>query len=260
MTEDPGTVLANSSLVTAENFGYLSDIIAKNNGPESDNRSSLLKTDLSHYGQDECMDLFDQNLISEYRFVLLELDHWSSNITNLNFSRHVGVSWAIHRHNTDAYAWICGIDSNKSWTELSSYQRWPPCNVPETQNGTDWKPFGYNVSGCYTHTYPENYRLEIASQLAIMTIGVSFVKALVLLFVAIRPTSAPLLTIGDAISSFLTDPDPHTSQMPFCRLGKKLHQSWAWTFSPMLIFGWPRWRKRKIHAAGESRTALYLLL
>lgn len=241
-------LLVNESLVPR--FPYHSEILK----PDG---HGYAEAHLERYPKAKCIEMFARSFVSDLRFVILELDRNQTlnHTSTLAIERHVDVDKALHSHDSNPCSWLClgngpadGVISSKS----------SRCN-PAKLEKSDWNVLGHNVSGCYSHEYQENCKLEIASQLAIAVVIITSAKVLILLLCAFVPREMPLLTMGDAICSFVANPDPHTAQMPFAQTRKRT-TPWAWAFSPFLIFGLPQWRQFRIHASGVGRCAIILLL
>ncbi|KAL1622004.1 hypothetical protein SLS56_008948 [Neofusicoccum ribis] len=258
-SEDHGKIFANNSVFSTTDFPYQQDFATQ--GGEDYSESDLVR-----YVQDECIDLFARSFVSDRRFVILELDRNEklNHTVALTFNREVNANESIDPKEKDLASFFDGETDSYSWICFGNGRTGPinstdsgNCDPLEEKGRPTWRPFGYNISGCYSHTYEEHCKLEMASQLAIMVVVITFAQALVLLLLAFIPRPTPLLTIGDAISSFLEDPDPNTAQMAFAQFGKRA-MPWAWTFSPLMIYGLPRLNQKKIHAAGVSSTDLAL--
>lgn len=246
-----GKFLVNESLVSDASFPYRPDIIIQD-------ANGYSEVDLIHYAQHDCIDMFASSFVSDRRFAILELDRNQvlNHTDTLTLERHVDASKFFHGHDSTPYSWLCSGNGPAD----GPFSSIPPYCIPgKILQGSDWKVFGHNISGCYSHKYPESCKLELASQLAIVVVAITFAKVLILLLCAFIPREMPLLTMGDAISSFAANPDPHTAQMPFTQAGKRAIP-WAWVFSPLLIFGLPQWRQLRVHASGVSRCAIMLLL
>lgn len=97
------------------------------------------------------------------------------------------------------YDWICpGFSCDN------------PCRLqlPRVRRQSDnWRPWGNRVEYCLSQPAPQRCRLNFDVYLAAIILGVNFIKAITLAFIALRPPKEPLFILGDAIQSFLTVPD-----------------------------------------------------
>lgn len=101
------------------------------------------------------------------------------------------------------YTWICG-------TGCSSPRGFTPCQyrlAPFRQNITSWRPFGNEVKYCLSEPIEQHCRLLYSPYLALIVILFNVFKAIIMLYLAFGLVESPLLTIGDAVSSFLQRPD-----------------------------------------------------
>jgi hypothetical protein len=74
------------------------------------------------------------------------------------------------------------------------------------------------VKYCLSETLPERCKLQASSHIALVVIFLNAIKALMMFATVFMTAEAPLLNIGDAVASFVDNPDPHTKDM--CLLSK----------------------------------------
>lgn len=80
-------------------------------------------------------------------------------------------------------------------------------------NITSWQPFSQEVLFCLSETIEEHCKLEYSTHLAVLVIVLNAVKAILMFYLAVGISEAPLMTVGDAVASFLGTPDPSTQGM-----------------------------------------------
>ncbi|KAI9723449.1 MAG: hypothetical protein M1828_004179 [Chrysothrix sp. TS-e1954] len=104
----------------------------------------------------------------------------------------------------DPYAWICG---NSTCDQ--------PCtsrNVTALQNNLeDWKPQFAPVDYCLSEKTPGKCELNLNLYLMIAVMIANLFKTVLMTALAFWLMDAPLLNLGDAISSFLSRADPMTN-------------------------------------------------
>ncbi|KAJ5816561.1 hypothetical protein N7447_008794 [Penicillium robsamsonii] len=107
-----------------------------------------------------------------------------------------------------------GLRSTNACQNTSTVQHHLLFNPYEDSNmgRTGYGVNGYNITGCLTIKAPEHCQLlySPAISMGIMLAGGAKVAAMFLAARISRGRLPPLLTIGDAIASFLTNPDPTT--------------------------------------------------
>ena len=90
----------------------------------------------------------------------------------------------------------------------------PPSDQTSTMGSGLWAiPAGkvrYTVQYCMAMKKPQHCKLQYSFPLAMLVIVLNIVKVSVSLYIWLGISEAPLLTIGDAITSFLCRPDPYT--------------------------------------------------
>jgi hypothetical protein len=80
-------------------------------------------------------------------------------------------------------------------------------------NPADWRPFGNKVEYCLSENVEQQCSIELSVQLSIFVLVCNLAKAMVLLYTLLVVKENPLLTIGDAISSFFERKDKTTGGM-----------------------------------------------
>ncbi|KAF2792549.1 hypothetical protein K505DRAFT_52400 [Melanomma pulvis-pyrius CBS 109.77] len=74
----------------------------------------------------------------------------------------------------------------------------------------DWEPFGQEYASCLSEKITEKCQLSLSIHLALVVLAIGVIKTGVMLYIALRFREKPLLTIGDAVASFLQRPDEFT--------------------------------------------------
>lgn len=70
-----------------------------------------------------------------------------------------------------------------------------------------WEVGGYPISHCLSEISPEHCKLQHSLPLAVAIIVFNLIKAIIMCYVALTVADTPILTTGDAISSFMMKPD-----------------------------------------------------
>ncbi|OCK80650.1 hypothetical protein K432DRAFT_434615 [Lepidopterella palustris CBS 459.81] len=116
------------------------------------------------------------------------------------------------------YEWICRDVPTKCGATPEfgrNCDTFVPCL---TEYNTDWAPFGQEYAFCLSEKITENCQLGLSIHLALVVLSMGLFKTGVMLYIALRFREKPLLTIGDAVASFLQRPDDFTQQA--CLAGK----------------------------------------
>lgn len=118
------------------------------------------------------------------------------------YRRHNNISNTSTPAFVDYSVWMCGDDYAKPCTEKAAMN-----------NASDWKitPWGVPISGCLSRPtlLGEQCQLEYNSFILYAVIVCDVLK-IVIVILTLRVEGKPLITIGDAIASFLRNPDPCT--------------------------------------------------
>jgi hypothetical protein len=106
----------------------------------------------------------------------------------------------------DVVGWIC-----------SQYDYYNGCRGAKLQNFTDhastWRISGRLGDHCLRYVPPQHCKLGLSQQLILAFTAFNLAKAIIMVTVVISAKDVPLLTIGDAISSFMQEPDATTKGM-----------------------------------------------
>ncbi|OBR09253.1 hypothetical protein CH63R_08018 [Colletotrichum higginsianum IMI 349063] len=102
------------------------------------------------------------------------------------------------------FEWICLNDDERICEEL----------IPKIREAPqDWRPYEMTVTQFYSQEMEEHCRLLFSVTICWTVTGLNLLKGILMLFVAFRGGDSPILTIGDAVASFLEIPDNFTKAM-----------------------------------------------
>ena len=138
---------------------------------------------------------------------------WYSNTTIPNSGENVSstLDYSSLPTTFPSYAWQCS-----SWS-LGS------CTLPPDL----WMPFGSPVLHCWAEKVPESCTLNFNLYLGIIVIACNATKLVCMILTILRHQQPALITIGDAIQSFLVEPDETTINMCL-RSVNLMHMFWEW--------------------------------
>ena len=164
--------------------------------------------------------------------------------------------------NLDYFAWICdaddgdkryGFEYEKS-RFTGNYFNSQKCNLKTDMvrsNINNWNVAGWDIDYCISEPIIGNCTLGFSRPIGITVLICNFVKCMLMLAVALIVKDRPLVTTGDAVDSFLVNPDETTKGM--CLLSKKAmiaHQlgKRKWTdASPTFNNGTPILQNDELH-------------
>ncbi|KAI9036914.1 uncharacterized protein KD926_001158 [Aspergillus affinis] len=102
---------------------------------------------------------------------------------------------------------------NSDWAaEVRFKQAKVTCRPTDTSMHVGEMGDSYTVDGCLSMHVDESCQLLFIPSFAIVVIGCGLIKLACIAVIAHRASTKKLLTVGDAIASFLTHPDPHTME------------------------------------------------
>lgn len=233
-------------------------------------RYLLDQPNLEHLQVDKCIDAYAQTLQTSRGGLVLVLDVPAGpNATDpMLFS--ITDSWIdVNGCDFDHYSWICSqTRKNRCWNYHDySYRALEavPCEKQLSSiktNETGWMPWfeDYPVKECLSQRMPEACKLRASKDLMIVVLLLNFGKAIAMLLVPFVMRETPLLTVGDAIASFLDRPDPVSKGL--CLVTSKEIERWVTNearlaYAPRVFSGRkPRWWS----TAGRVETSFLILL
>ncbi|KAJ6190749.1 hypothetical protein N7519_000770, partial [Penicillium mononematosum] len=181
--------------------------------------SRLLEKDmngtLEYFTNSECISKYANGFQTNYANLLLVTDDYNSTIQDFaNFTDHGPPE-------TDPYRWICaGLGSAFSHRDcpslvpelLADPDNWAvPATLSDfvstnfSLHSTDLK-----VNYCLSESVPERCTVEYSLPLIIVVIISNIIKIVILCWITLTMAETPILTTGDAISSFVEIPDDTT--------------------------------------------------
>ncbi|KAJ5415398.1 hypothetical protein N7465_004093 [Penicillium sp. CMV-2018d] len=160
----------------------------------------------------ECLDAFAQTFQKTYSRLLIVTDDVKENDsydlvhTNPVFSPNEYVS-----SNIGPFDWLCPKVRQPDGTL-------PDCNVNSIPNisaqitNHNWTVGGFKIDYCLAEKQQEHCKLQYSLPITMIVITFNIFKAGILFYMwfKIPDTDTPILTIGDAIASFLRRPDRYT--------------------------------------------------
>jgi hypothetical protein len=159
----------------------------------------------------------------------------------------------VHIEETTNPNWMCGdIGNNTHRLDCTAARA-------RKLNPTAWRPFGRDVNYCLSEPVVQKCKLQYLTNLGGVIVAFNFIKLLVLLvaFIDSNRANSPLLTIGDAIASFLETPDETTRLLDLMGW-KDIH--WWKNERPTSTFRYRSRTKRWWSAVSSRRWTLTLLL
>ena len=101
------------------------------------------------------------------------------------------------------------ISTASSPSQIVPCENYLPSVVALAEKG-EWEPFGFDVDYCLSENVPETCSYSGSVPILIVVIVCNALKVIVMLVAAFRLRGNSLITIGDAIESFLNQPDEST--------------------------------------------------
>lgn len=230
----------------------------------NDLQQKATKDNLESLSVTDCLKAYGQDQISDRKHVLLVVDNNAT--TFFDNSSVLAIYYNLYTVAKDTaplFLWIC--PSSVTESDVENEGAWTcPSNLLKS-GVNDWVPGGAGANGailgsqedapvraCYSQSAPEQCKANIVPIFLIVVVICNVIKLICFIF-ALRITrkDQPLCTTGDAIQSFIKEPDPHTQGR--CLVSKHdyetiFHRSREWAQRPsnvadLLVGGRWRWGK-----------------
>lgn len=117
----------------------------------------------------------------------------------------------------DAYYWICSHDRYTSKDMCSSHLS------DLRANARSWKVYGMPIEYCLSERVEPQCSFNVTLTLLTVIIIFNLIKAYTIALMVLRIKDKPLITLGDAISSFIDQPDATTTGL--CLVNKSIVES-----------------------------------
>lgn len=114
------------------------------------------------------------------------------------------------------YAWMCDDFVHTPLAAWSCSSRIADIR----SNSAKWVVDGYKVDYCLAEALPQTCTLEFSLPLALVVTLSNLMKVVVICATAFHLRNPPLLTVGDAVASFIRQPDEATKSM--CLLSREM--------------------------------------
>lgn len=163
--------------------------------------ASNARDQLSKMDADDCVKAYSKPFQSSYRNIFAVVDPVGNEIGN----ETIHSTYTAFPQNIVPYTWICDGVHNESIRE---------CDVRQfLDHGVVWSLGGRNVSYCLAEPVTDLCEVSFHRTLIIVVIVVNAAKLMAMLALLNFFNEATLVTLGDAIRSFVEDPDDTTTGM-----------------------------------------------
>ena len=158
----------------------------------------------------QCMRFYNADYLSDRRNLFLITNHTSNATYNNTF---LG-TWSVKGGGSSTARWMC----------FFVRQGWPNCNknklVSRVSSGSPWlveirEGEVLEIRGCKSEKVAGKCKVQFSLGIMMAVICCNLVKACSMVMVVVRSQEPTLVTLGDAIDSFLRVPDPTTMGICF---------------------------------------------
>jgi len=171
-----------------------------------------------------CIDEYAKEYLSQRSNLLLISDRYEDHTFNSSSGTFVRVAGSVGDVSIlysveNRYAWMCNLPIGiwgHDYTSSVVSDRYSTktveakCKIADVKkNATlgQWTLHGYRVTGCLSEKAEETCSVGFNLAIGIVVIVMNFGKALCIILILFQRTDPPMITVGDAIASFLPEPD-----------------------------------------------------
>ncbi|KAJ6188446.1 hypothetical protein N7519_003354 [Penicillium mononematosum] len=208
--------------------------------------SSAKTGTLQHLDPKECVENYAQTFQTTYGNLLLVTEQVPTNTSYVYLTMQGVFNPERYRQighpQADPYEWLCpnalGYDCEVYLPSIQSQIKKNNWTVAShSSSGGGWK-----VDYCLAEKVRQFCKLQYSFPLTMVVITFNLVKSAILCYMWFGMREAPILTIGDAITSFLRRPDPYTKGG--CLLLHREVESMLW-YLPTSIKKYPLHKPRR---------------
>ena len=117
--------------------------------------------------------------------------------------------------------WMCAGKDHNAWKNgCTEY------NAPQMVDNEKWLAFGERIQYCMSQVNKQRCALQYSQTIMVVVILCNSIKLACLFCTLMRCKERALCTLGDALDSFLTDPDPTTKEYPVLSKDDIRHEAW----------------------------------
>lgn len=164
----------------------------------------------------------------------------------------LAISSVNNTANSLLYLWATGrpyLDTQSDLWFCHGHEDEGFCNVADAANhAQDLTVVGHPIDYCLVQEVDEECMLQFSLPIMLIVIVCNLTKTACMICVVLEKKSQPLVTVGDAIASFLNEPDPATKNI--CLAGKDFFGEKGWQLRPLT---WKFKHHRWFRAASMTR-------
>jgi hypothetical protein len=186
-----------------------------------DLHNKAVNNQLTRLENKECIDAYATAFLTQRRHLILVTDETPNTEPYYYDNVAATVEPSASSCAAASFEWICSG---------TSYSERLPCkgDFCTAEVGkldpTAWKPFGQKVAYCLSETVDQTCTLQFSVDLAVVVIIFNSIKALTLTIIFFMTKENPLMTMGDAVTSFMSNPDRTTEGL--CLMSKANVKWW----------------------------------
>lgn len=181
-----------------------------------------IQQNVSHYerlDQPSCIKEYGVDYLSSRRHAVVVVSNSSGSDPLLGI-----LDWTYGQSQN---SWVCGASLEGNMTLIPLPISDFDCSISVALSNDSWYMANEQVEYCLSEPVPDVCRLQFAVPIMVVVLSCNFFKLLCMTITIWKCSEFSMVTLGDAVSSFLERPDSSTNGM--CIVTKKEIESGAWT-------------------------------
>ena len=169
--------------------------------------------------QSACINEYGVDYLSSRRHAVVVVSNSSSSDPVLGI-----LDWTYGQSQN---SWVCGTSLGDNMTLLPQPISDFDCSISVALSNDSWYMADQQAEYCLSEPVADLCRLQFAVPIMVVVLSCNLIKLLCMVLTVWKCKEFSMVTLGDAVTSFLETPDPYTNGM--CTVTKKEIELGEWT-------------------------------
>lgn len=197
---------------------------------------------ISNLTTSQCISTYGTNFVSgRSNVVAITNERGNSSVETVFFSMQ----------NSEDLEWLCAQDYSTDWTN---------CQPQKLKGAQDWRINGRKIEYCLSQLQPQHCSVQFSAYILIAVICMNALKSMVMFVTVYGQRESTIVTVGDAIASYLHKPNDYTQRRCLIDRGDIVIWGTHGASKPLLRVYQDDKSSRWFSAVSKARWATCLLL
>lgn len=175
---------------------------------------------LSNLSVSQCISTYGSEFVSGHNHVVaITNENGNSSNENVFFAGWTPLNMSLSDASISPTNWLCA--ANYTALDNTSEHGCEPSRFGKTE---DWQINGKKIEYCLSQIQPQHCTVQFSVYILTAVICMNAIKSIVMFATVYWQRDFTLVTVGDAVSSFLQRPDEHT--LGSCLVGRRNINAW----------------------------------